>query len=152
MAKDDIVSVTSRPLTEQEQDIVDIFEKLETELLGNLEGGARQIISLVTAFYGLIFGVMALGQEKFEAALDLPGVIGLGGAAILLLLLALGASLVVVMPHRYGFREARLDDMQAAYRRMLARKSAWLQWSTILFGLGLAAFAVLIIIMLAARL
>jgi hypothetical protein len=152
MAKGDIISVTSRPLTDEEQDVVTKFEELETETLDNLEAGARQIISLVTAFYGLIFGAIALGQDKFEATLRLPWIVGFGSTAIVLLLLALGTALVVVIPQRYDYRESRLDDIKAAYRKMLARKSAWLRSSTILFGLGLATFAILIISMLTARL
>ena len=152
MAKGDIVSATSRPLTDQERDVVEIIETLETEALANLEAGARQIISLVTAFYGLIFGTIALGKDKFEATLELPWLIGLGGVAIGLLLVALGLALGAVMPQRYDYREARLDEMKAAYQKIVAHKSAWLRSATIFFGLGLAAFALLIVGMLVARL
>jgi hypothetical protein len=62
--------------------------------------------------------------------------------------LALGA----VMPQRYDYREARLDEMKAAYQKIVAHKSAWLRSATIFFGLGLAAFALLIVGMLVARL
>lgn len=152
MAKGDIVSVTSRPLSDPEKDLVDWFEKQESESVSNLEAGARQIISLITAFYGLIFGVISLGSEKFEASLRSPWVIGLGVTAVALLLLALGASLVVVAPRRYAYREASLDDMRATYQQIVARKSRWLLRTTVLFALGLATFAGLIVVMFLGRL
>ncbi len=152
MAKGDIVSTTSRPLTDEEQDLTSWFEKQEAESISNLEAGARQIISLITAFYGLIFGVIALGQDKFENTLQSPWVIGLGSAAVVVLLLALGAALLGVAPRRYRYRKASLDDMRAAYDKILARKSGSLLWANILFGLGLVVFAALIITMLAALL
>ncbi len=144
MAKGDIVSVTSRPLTDEEADLVAWFEKQEAESVTNLEAGARQIISLITAFYGLIFGVLAFGKEKFEASLSNPEIIIPGWLSVGLLLLALGAALVVVSPKAYLYREASLDDMRATYHRLLARKSSWFQAAVILFGLGLTAFAALI--------
>jgi hypothetical protein len=152
VAKGDIVSVTSRLLTDEEKDTVAWFETQEVESINNLEAGARQIISLVTAFYGVIFGVIALGSEKFEASLRAPWVIGLGGTSVGLLLLALGAALMVVAPRRYAYREASLDDMRATYSNLVAFKSGWLAAATLLFGLGLAAFAGLIVSMLLARL
>jgi hypothetical protein len=106
----------------------------------------------VTTFYGLIFGVLALSQDTFVATLRLPWVIIFGSLAVVLLLLALGAALMVVIPLGYDYREARLDDIKAVYGKMLARKSIWLQTSLGLFGLGLVAFAVLIISLLTARL
>jgi hypothetical protein len=151
MAKGDIVSVTSRPLRDEEKDIVTWTEAQEAENITNLEAGARQIISLITAFYGFIFGALALGSEKFAAGLRLPWVMGLGGLAVVLLLLALGAALAVVAPRSYPYREARLDDMRAIYTKILAFKSGWLLRATILFGLGLAGFAGLIISLLLAR-
>jgi len=152
MAKGDIVSVTSRPLRDEEKDTVDWFEAQEAESVNNLEAGARQIIGLVTAFYGVIFGVIGLGSDKFEASLRLPWVIGLGGASVGLLLLALGAALAAAAPRRYSYREASLDDMRTVYQRILAFKSNWLRAATVLFGLGLAAFAGLIVSLLLARL
>lgn len=152
MAKGDIVSVRQRPLTEEEQDIIEIFEKLETESLTNLEAGARQIVTLVTSFYGLLFGLLALGRDSFEASLNLPPVSLLGVAAILLLLAALAFALLVLIPRRYEYGEKRLDQMKSSYYQLLAQKSEWLKWAGLCFGLGLTAFAVIIIILLLTRL
>jgi len=151
MAKGDIVSVRMRRETDDEAALRAWFDKQEVEAVGNLEAGARQIIQLVTAFYGVIFGVVSLGKDKFEASLRLPEVIVLGGIAILALLLALIAGLVVVAPLPYRYRDASLSDQIAVYQEMLAGKSTSLLISAIAFGVGLAAFAALILVMLFGR-
>ena len=151
MAPEKIVSVTSRRPTDEENDIADWFEKQEAESIDHLETAARQIITLVTTFYGLIFGVLALSSDTFAASLRLPWVTGLGIAAVLLLLLALAAALRVVMPRRYSYGEASLDRMQAAYQNILNHKFRWLRRATLLFGLGLTTFAGLIISLLLTR-
>jgi uncharacterized membrane protein len=152
MAKDDIVSIKYRLPMDEESDVAAWFEKQENESVSNIEAGARQIISLITAFYGLIFGVLAFGADKFEASLKLPWVMGLGALAIVLLLAALGAALAVVIPRRYEYREASLDDLQATYHKIAGHKSDWLRVALLCFGLGLAAFAALILSILVARL
>jgi hypothetical protein len=148
MAKGDIVSVKIRPETEDEAALRAWFDKQEVEAVGNLEAGARQIIQLVTAFYGVIFGVVALGKDKFEASLRLPGVIVPAGIAILALLVALIAGLVVVAPLPYRYRDASVSDQKAVFKELLAGKSTSLLIAAIAFGAGLAAFAVLILVML----
>ncbi|MCB9077123.1 MAG: hypothetical protein H6631_06000 [Anaerolineaceae bacterium] len=152
MAKGDIVSAASRPLTDEEADLIAIIEAMELKALDHLEAGARQIISLVTAFYGVLFGVLSLGSPNFAASLRQPGIVWAGVAAVLLLLGALGAALVVVLPRAYHYGDRRLDQQKAAYQAMLAYKSNWLQWAILAFGLGLAAFATLIGLLLVGRL
>lgn len=152
MTEEKIISVVSRPPTEAEQDVAAWFEKQEGQSVETLEAAARQIIALVTTFFGLVFGLLALGSDKFAAGLQAPGAIRLGGAAVGLLLLALGAALAVVWPRRYTYRESGLDQMRAVYQAIVAAKSGWLQIALILFGLGLAAFAGLILLLLLGRL
>ena len=65
---------------------------------------------------------------------------------------ALGAALAVVLPRRYEYREASLDDMQATFHKIAGHKSDWLRVALLCFGLGLAAFAALILNILVARL
>jgi hypothetical protein len=151
MAKGDIISVTTRPETEDETSLREWFDKQEGVVMDNLEAGARQVIQLVTALYTVIFGIISLGQEKFEASLNRPEVTILGGMAILLLLGALIAALVVVSPFGYRYREASVTDQKATYAAIVARKSAGFTVSGIFFGLGLAAFAALIGVMLFLR-
>jgi len=151
MAKDDIVSVTIRPPSDDEQDVITRVEEQESQSIDNLEAGARQIITLTTTFFGFLFGVIALGSDKFEASLNTTWVAVLGWFAVGLLLAGLLAALMVVWPHRYTYQENRLDQMKTVYRHIIATKTWWLQWALGLFGAGLVAFAGLILLMLMAR-
>jgi hypothetical protein len=137
---------------DEEQDILDWFEKQEAESVANLEAAARQIISLVTAFYGVVFGTLAFGSDNLAASLRRPWINGLGGLAVVLLLAALGAALAVVLPRAYEYGESRLDQMRETYRAIIAYKARCLKWAVCLFGGGLAVFAWLIISLLVARL
>jgi len=152
MPSGDIVSVTQRPLSDEESDLLAWFEDQERKSVDNVEAGARQLISLISAFYGLVFGVVSLGKDKMEASLSQPGTLVLGGAAILLLFLALIAALAVVWPRRYRYRDASLSDMRAVFEAMLARKSNWLGWALLAFGSALAAFGGMIFLLLLYRL
>jgi len=151
MAKGDIISVTTRAETADEAKLREWFDKQNGVIMDNLEAGARQVIQLVTAFYTVIFGIISLGKDKFEPSLNQPAVVLLGGAAILLLLAALIAALVVVSPFAYRYREASVTDQKKTYSAIVARKSVGFTVSGVAFGLGLAAFAALIVVMLAAR-
>jgi hypothetical protein len=151
MAKGDIVSVSIRKETEEETELRTWFDKQEAETINNLEAGARQVIQLVTAFYGVLFGVVALGKDKIEASLHVPIVILCAGVAILAMLGALIAALVVVLPAGYRYRPASLSDQRMVYQKILLRKWRGLTATIIAFGLGLAAFAALIATMLIYR-
>jgi hypothetical protein len=152
VAKDDITSVTLREPTDAEQDVITWFENQEGKTIDNLEAGARQIITLVTTFFGFTFGVLALGKDKYEVSLSSLVVLLVGWVAVGLLLAALLAALAVVMPRPAVYRESRLDQMKEIYQQLITRKSHRLQLALGFFGGGLAVFAVLIALMLSARL
>ncbi len=135
----------SRPETPAEARLREFFDAREKENLATLEAGARQIITLVSAFYGVIFGVLSLGKDKMEASLQIRSVVFAGGAAIFALLVAVIAALVVVLPLWGYTADRRLPAEQlAAYKRMLARKVWGLRVAVVAFGVGLVAFAWLI--------
>jgi hypothetical protein len=148
MAKGDIVRVSFRKETPAESSLADWFEKQTAGDMDALETGARQVLQLVTAFYSVIFGAVALGQQTFAASLKMPLVIGLGVGAILAMLAALVAALIVVMPFGARYRPASLTDQKNVYRGMLARKAIALTVAGVTFGVGLAAFAGLTVAML----
>lgn len=151
MAKGDIVSVTLRPETEDEGELRAWFDKQEAETISNLEGAARQIIQLVTAFYTVAFGITALGKDKFESSLDSPLVVLTSLTTIIALLIALIAALIAVLPLPYTYRGASISDQQRAYRRLRISKVGSLYIAVAFFGGGLVAFAMLILIMLLYR-
>ena len=133
-----------RPETDREAALRQFFAEQEVKSVDNLEAGARQIIGLVTALLGLLFGVLALGDKEVAAGLQSPLVMVAGLLAVLLLLAAVLAALGVVLPARYSPRANVPADEEAAFASMLARKRARLDWAVVAFGGGLVAFAVMV--------
>ena len=147
-----VVSVESRPLTDREADILAWFEKQESESLTNLEAGARQIITLITGFLGLLLGIISLGKDSLADILTQPWLVWGSVATLVLLVLALGAALSVVLPRAYHYGEARLDEMKRVYDHIAGLKASWLRLATLFFGLGLGVLAAMMIGVLLARL
>jgi hypothetical protein len=118
------------------------FDEQEKKSLDNLEAGARQIITLVTTIYGLLFGALAFGSEKMEASLHYRPVLVPGTVAILAMLGAVIAALAVVLPiFAYTYNPHQPATQQAAYQTMLKVKSWGLRLAVLGFGVGLVAFA-----------
>ncbi len=128
------------------------FDEQEKLAAGSLEEGGRQIIQLVTALFGLMFGALALGSDSLEASLHRPEVVWAGLAALVILLIALVAALGVVLPlFSYRYNPDQPATQQRAYRAMVSRKVIGLRVAVVCFGLGLAAFAGMIGVILVAR-
>lgn len=119
--------------------------------MNNLEAAARQLIQLVTAFYGVIFGIISLGSSEVAAALTQRSVTLWGALSILTLLVALIASLVVIAPLPSQYRPNSPSDRREAWERMVARKANSLLIATCAFGIGLVTFVGLIATLLYAR-
>ncbi len=151
MPDGEVVSVTGRVETPEEAFLREWFAKQQAAAIDNVEAGARQIVTLVMAFYTAIFGILSLGRTGIEASLAQRSVIVLGGAVVFCLLIALVAALVAILPWAYRVRDASVTDQETVYATMLGRKSGGLTVAAVTFGLGLAAFAVLILVMLANR-
>lgn len=134
-----------RAETAAEARLREFFEAQEKENIATLEAGAQQIITLVSAFYGVIFGVLALGKDKMETSLQIRGVVLAGGTAVFALLVAIIAALVVVLPLWGYTADPRLPAEQLTeYRRLLARKVWGLRIAVSAFAVGMVAFAALI--------
>jgi hypothetical protein len=65
-----IVSARTRAPTEEETALFAWFAEQRKDPSKALEAGARQIISLVTAMYGLVFGILTFADDPFAG---LPG-------------------------------------------------------------------------------
>lgn len=151
MEPQEVIEVEGRPLLPDERKLLAFFDTLEQESLKHLEDAARQIIGLVTALLTLAAGLLALGGEPVTPLLATWPVLAAGGATLLLLLLALIASLDVVLPAAYRFRAASLADRRAAYEEMLARKANSLRAAVYFFGAAMLGLAALIGLLLWAR-
>lgn len=145
MAEKKIVAATSRQLTDEEATLIAWFKKQEAASVDNLEAGARQIIVLVTTFMSIVLGALALGKDKFDAVLRLPWVGGTGIITLGLLLAALLAALVVVLPFAYRYRGASLDDKRRTYQRITRTKSRGLLVAAVFFWFGMLCSACMVL-------
>jgi hypothetical protein len=132
----------ARRETSEETRAREFFDAQERKNLDTLEAGARQIITLVSAFYGVLLGTLALGREQMEAGLRLKPIVWAGGTAVGAWLVAILAALVVVLPlWEYSADPRRPTEQLAAYRRMRTRKKWGLRVAFAAFGLGMMALA-----------
>ena len=145
------IDFVQRPETGREAALREWMVKQELASVDNLEAAARQIIQLVTAFYSVIFGVLALSDAAPASALLAPLAVALGAGSTLALLVALIAALIVVMPRKGSAPAARPDEERRLFNELLARKSTSLDLAIWAFGVGLVLFAALILALLWAR-
>ena len=151
MSPPKIVVESVRVETDADKRLAALFDKLEQESLDNLEKGARDLLQLVTALFGILFGILALGGDTVAAPLRLPGVILPAAISLLALLITLIAALDVIVPGPYRIRRQSLSDQAGAWERMLRRKRDGLRAAAVSFGIGLSAFATLIAALLYVR-
>lgn len=143
-----IISARTREPTEAEIALFDWLAEQQKDPPKPLEEGARQLISLVTALYGVIFGILTLAGDPLPAYLAWPAVRALGAIAVLAYLAAMIAALVVVLPDDYRYARASKQQAEAVLARLLRRKFWGLRVAVWAFALGTIAFAALFLIVL----
>jgi len=139
------------PETDREAALRKFFAEQEIKSIDNLEAAARQIIQLVTALLGVLFGVLALSNGDAAASLQRPLVFLSGLVAVILLLAAIPAALAVVLPGRSSPRDNVPADEARAFKTLMTRKRHGLNGAVVLFGGGLVAFAIMVGTMIVLR-
>lgn len=137
-----------RPESDREAALRKFFAEQEVKSIDNLEAAARQIIQLVTALLGLLFGVLALSDGDAVAALKTPLVFWPGLLALGLTLIGLVCALAVIWPGLSTPRAHVPADEERAFAALLARKRDWLYRAVVAFGGGMLAFAVTVMVMM----
>ncbi|MEM7539771.1 MAG: hypothetical protein AAF639_46880 [Chloroflexota bacterium] len=141
---EEIVYKSRRP-NPNEQRIIDLFDRFEAEAITSLEQGARQVIQLVTLFYGAVMGLVSLQPESIRTYVDNEAAL----MAALVLLLALAVAVLtathVLMPLPYEYRAGSVDDREQAYARMIRRKDRSYRAALWAFGIGVAMMPVVIV-------
>lgn len=145
---EEIRAVRQRAPTPDEEALHRWFEEQEKDPPKHLEEGAKQIITLVSALYGVIFGILALSRDPLPAYLAHTSVRALGVIAVLSYLAALLAALVVALPGAYRYASASQTQRAQIFRAMMTRKLIGLRVALIAFGIGSAAFAALFVVIL----
>ena len=134
--------------TSQQKAIREWLEKQITESPNALQAAARTIVGLVTTLIGLLLGVLAVSDDPLPAYFWLPGVRPLGVAAVMVLLAALCAALIVILPRRWSVALYQPDEQAALFHSLLARKSRWLTGAAIAFGVGIVLLGIILIVAL----
>lgn len=145
---EEIRAVRQRAPMPDEEALHRWFEEQEKNPPKHLDEGAKQIITLVSALYGVIFGILALANDPLPAYLTQTDVRVLGAVAVLSYLAALLATLRVVLPGAYRYASASQTQGARVFRAMMTRKVIGLRVALLTFGIGSVAFAVLFVVVL----
>lgn len=116
--------------------------------LDTLDAVARTILGLITGLLGLLLGILSINESPLPSYLWNTPVRSLGAAAVVALLVALGNALVVLLPRRFALSRHRPDEQEAAFDKLLARKSRWLTATVIAFGVALLLLGIILIVAL----
>ena len=122
------------------------FAEQEQRNFDRLEEGAKVIVQLVTALYGLLFTVLALSDQP--AYLRMPVVQWLGTLGMMAFFVALLSALVTLFPWRSTFQEDNLSEMKRLNEQVLNRKFWSLAVSLGAFLAGVCLLALMIIVVL----
>lgn len=145
---EEIRAVRQRAPTPDEEALHRWFEEQEKDPPKPLEEGAKQIISLVSALFSVVFGILALADNPLPVYLTQLPVRVLGAVAVLAYLVGLLAALVVVLPGAYRHAAASQTQRLAAFRALMRRKVIGLRLALAAFALGSVAFAALFLVVL----
>ncbi|HEU4325035.1 MAG TPA: hypothetical protein VFS21_17980 [Roseiflexaceae bacterium] len=145
---EEVRATRTRAPTAEEEAQHQWFEEQQRDPTRNIEDAARQIIQVVSAFFAVIFAVLALAGNPRPDYLSDPLVRGAGAVIVVCELLALLFALVVVVPSAYRYAPASQTQRQTVYAEMLRRKVWALRLALGLFAVGSVAFAALFIMLL----
>jgi hypothetical protein len=122
------------------------FAEQAKQNLERLEASAQSITQLVTGLYGVLFAVLALGDNPDY--LKLSAVRTLGILSMIALFGALLAAQAVQYPLTSTFHPDNLSQMTGIRRRLLTRKTWALRAALLLFVLGIGLLGALISVVL----
>lgn len=138
-------TVTVQPESEKEKRLREWLAEQELKSVDNLEAAARQLISLVTALFGILFGVLTVSSDPLPAYFAYPVLRILGVSSIVLLLLTLVGALVVVIPIPQRNYAQQPDKQAELVENLLLRKMWGLYSAAILFGLALVLLGIILV-------
>ena len=144
--------VSGSTMSEADERLIALFDKLEEGQLEFLDQAARRVIELSTAMLAVLFGVTAFGKD-FPPPYLASNVLakGLALATLGLYLLALFAGVVAVQPRPYSRSHAGLDRLRLTLEKIVTHKRGWYCAGIWLFlGGSLALAALIVVIILAA--
>ena len=131
--KDEIFAASS-PLSESDENLEKLFDKIESDSLETLENASRQIITLASALLGAFFGLLAFKDiPAYLAFLEIQIV---GALALTAFFGSLFCALQGISPNSYEFVRSSLTAKRKTLNEMLVRKRRSVLWATRFFGIG----------------
>lgn len=123
-----------RPLTSEDEAVITFLAELEKETLTSLGASGKRVLELVTALFGLFFGVLAFSDSPHY--LDYMEVRILAALALIAYFSALLFGLRTFWPRRYEVSRHNLTEMRTTLAEMRERKAADVRRAYIFFTLG----------------
>lgn len=137
--------ISTQPESEKEKRQREWLADQELKSVDNLEAAARQLISLVTALFGILFGVLTVSSNPLPVYFTYPTLRVLGVVSIILLLLTLVGALVVILPIPQRSYAQQPDRQAQLVKNLLLRKMWGLYSAVILFGVALVVLGIILI-------
>ena len=138
--------VQPRSPTEEEKRLVAVFADMESRQLDFLDEAGKSIIERIATFLAVLFAVTAFGTDfppKYLVHIPWSKYLVIGILACYLLAIAMG--MWAIQPRKYSQYIHNVSGMQEQWDSLVTRKRRWIKWAGILFALGTAALAVLIV-------
>jgi hypothetical protein len=152
-SEEEIEDVTSRPPTEEELNLRQLFLDLNKGQIEFLDQAGKRIIELVTALLGVLLAVIAFGGSFPPSYLQGDTFLkALSVVTLLLYLLSLSAGVITLQPWvKREYYAYNLTQMRRVLAEITEHKSLWGRIATYLFlGGSIALGSLLVSIILAA--
>jgi hypothetical protein len=134
-----------KPPTDEQEQLVALFNTLESQQLEFLDQAGKRVIELSTGLLGILFAVIAFG-DKFPPTYLQGNVAakGLTVAAVALYLAAILVAVLGIQPRDYQRYRHNLSAMRDELGKIVNHKARWVQAAALLFVLATLALAALI--------
>ncbi len=137
-----------RPLTNAETKLLELFEDYRKNSLGFLDEAGKQLVTLITALYGVFFVAFSFSDaaKYFDGHPEVKYVI-IGVIVFYFASLILAA--LVFFPRKYKHSESALGDLDAQMKKMLKTKRFYVSGAYATFIVGTFFFAIALVMVLA---
>jgi hypothetical protein len=136
-------------LSEEERHLVALFSDMDEKQLDFLDASGKSLIERIATFLAVLLGVTVLGN--FFPPPYLRGNLltkGLVIATLVCYIASLIAGLLVIQPRLYRRYLHNITRLAHELEKITQHKMRWLRVAGILFALGSAALAILIVVII----
>lgn len=134
------------PLDEEQQQLVTLFNEMENKQLEFLDESGKSLIERIATFLAVLFGVTVLGNTFPPPYLkgNMPAKI-LVIVTLAFYIASMAAGILAIQPRFYRRYLHNVTRLGRELEKITRYKMRWLRTAGILFALGSAALAVLIV-------